>query len=55
MDGDGNLFRGNGFRRVEKISKKSGDFLVRHLKDIESESHSVWGWKRCSVKEVSDA
>lgn len=46
VDGVGNQFRGNGFRRVTKISEKCGRILLQHAKDIESSGRSVWGWKR---------
>jgi hypothetical protein len=38
---DGKLFRGNGFRRAEKISKEDGAFLIENIKNIEKHD-SVW-------------
>ena len=42
VDNDGNLFRGNGFRRVKKISGKVGRELVKQIPFIESSGKSVW-------------
>lgn len=50
-DGNGNQFRGNGFRRVCKISAERGAWLLAHAKDIEYSGRSVWGWKRASMKD----
>ena len=44
-DGDGNLFRANGFRRCERISKKVGDVLVKYINIMEQASCSVWYWR----------
>ena len=41
-DGDGNLARGNGFRRAEVISREEGDWLVARLAEIEKSGVSVW-------------
>lgn len=46
VDADGNQFRMNGFRRVKKISRERGRWLLNHLRDIESSSRSVWWWVR---------
>lgn len=50
VDSNGQNFRGNGFRRIKKISKARGEFIVRHLKLIESSSRSVWWWARTNMK-----
>lgn len=49
-DNNGKLFRGNGFRRVKKISRERGAWLVRRLAEIEQGCHSVWWWARRSMK-----
>ena len=46
VDNAGNHFRGNGFRRVAKISRECGVALVAHIPIIERSSRSVRGWKR---------
>lgn len=48
-DAEGNQFRGNGFRRVAKISAERGAWLLRHAMDIEHSGRSVWGWKRIKM------
>ena len=53
VDADGKQFRGNGFRRVKKISAERGQWLIDHIKDIELSGRSVWGWARRSMKEKS--
>jgi signal peptidase I len=42
VDGDGNQFRGNGFRRVEKISPELGKWLLDNARQIETSGLSVW-------------
>lgn len=49
IDSDGKLFRGNGFRRVKKISKERGEFILRNAATIEQGSKSVWWWARCKM------
>lgn len=46
VDKHGQPFRANGFRRVEKVSTKRGNWIVLHLKEIEESSKSVWWWAR---------
>jgi hypothetical protein len=48
-DTDGNQMRHNGFRRVAKISKKRGEFILSNAAIIESASRSLWWWKRRSM------
>lgn len=56
-DSDGKQFRGNGFRRCEKITSERGRWLVEHFPDIEASlrdfyydddgnlhGKSVWDW-----------
>jgi hypothetical protein len=46
VDNDGNSFRGNGFRRIKKISAKRGEWILERRKEIESGMYSVWWWVR---------
>ena len=49
VDGAGKPFRSNGFRRVEKISKERGDWIVRHTQKIESSGLSLWYFATCPL------
>ena len=49
VDGDGKNFRGNGFRRIKKISPERGKWMLRHAKDIEKSGRSVWHFSMCSM------
>lgn len=49
VDGGGKLFRGNGFRRVKKISAERGAWLLKHASDIEFSGKSLWHFVRCSM------
>lgn len=49
VDGDGNLFRSNGFRRIKKISSVRGAWMLKHVKEIELSGKSVWYFVRCSM------
>ena len=42
VDTDGKQFRGNGFRRAQKISEARGRFMLTHAKSIEMSGRSVW-------------
>ena len=53
LDGDGVSFRPGGFRRAAKISANRGAFIIKHTKEIEAGSRSLWWWKRCSMKETT--
>ena len=44
VDKKGNLFRGNGFRRAKKISRRRGEFLLSKQVDIEAAGRSLWWW-----------
>jgi len=46
VDADGNLFRGNGFRRVKRISRRRGEFILSKRDQIESNTKSLWWWVR---------
>ena len=50
VDNDGQSFRGNGYRRVRKISKERGAWIVKNQKLIESSGLSMWHFARCSMK-----
>ena len=49
VDGDGKQFRGNGFRRVKKISHERGRWMLEHAQQIEDGSRSVWWWARARM------
>lgn len=59
VDNDGQQFRRNGFRRVEKISDARGRFIIAHQAEIEASvatyrpntpgCRSLWGWKRAKM------
>lgn len=49
VDGDGNQFRHNGFRRVSKISKEKGALVVANIPRIEQSRYSIWWWYRRSM------
>lgn len=49
VDDCGNQFRPNGFRRVAKVNKERGEFILRNRENIELGSRSLWWWKRCSM------
>ena len=44
VDGNGKLFRKNGFRKVMKISKNEGQWLLEHVREIETSGRSLWEW-----------
>jgi hypothetical protein len=46
IDGEGNQARGNGFRRVKKISEYRGAWLLANAKQIEQSGKSIWWWVR---------
>lgn len=56
-DRDGKQFRGNGFRRVERISARRGEWIVRNLNLIEQmqDMFSVWHWYRAPWSELDAA
>lgn len=49
VDNDGNQFRANGFRRVDRISHERGCWLVAHFPEIEKSGRSLWWWRRQSM------
>lgn len=46
VDGEGNQFRGNGFRRIKKIKPERGAELLLHAREIELSGMSVWHFAR---------
>ncbi len=42
----GEQYRGNGFRRAQKISEARGRWLVERMHEIEISGRSVWAWVR---------
>lgn len=50
VDGNGQPFRANGFRRVKKISKEHGAWMLKNARIIETSGMSVWHFARCSMK-----
>jgi hypothetical protein len=55
VDGEGKNFRGNGFRRIKKITPERGAWMLKHAKDIELSGRSVWRFARCSMLDESSA
>ena len=53
VDTDGNLVRGNGFRRCQKITKEQGAYLLRNRRLIQGANISVWGWLNLAQSETS--
>lgn len=45
-DAAGELFRANGFRRVQRITARRGSWLLEHARDIELSGRSLWMWVR---------
>lgn len=58
IDGEGKPFRASGFRRVRRISKERGQWLVDRIALIEDSARAgsrrtVWGWARMPMRERS--
>lgn len=51
VDEHGNNFRSNGFRRVAKISRKRGEFILAHKDKIQQCPYTLWYWKRVDMRE----
>lgn len=50
VDEGGKQFRQNGFRRVKKISKERGEFILRNKEFIAcNNTKSLWYWARCKM------
>ena len=54
VDNEGQQFRHNGFRRVQRVSSRRGAWMVLHLAHIErqKDQYSVWHWVRAPWKEL---
>jgi hypothetical protein len=45
VDGDGKLFRHNGFRRVQHITEQEGDWIIENKDEMHCQK-SVWHFLR---------
>lgn len=54
VDTDGNLFRGNGFRRAEKITQREGLYLLNAREKIQWSGISLWSWLKTAKSVISD-
>lgn len=54
VDNAGKQFRANGFRRVARISKRRGEWMVNNIETIEKlmNRFSVWHWHRAPWSEL---
>lgn len=50
IDDHGQQFRNNGFRRIRKISKARGAYILNNTNIIENSDHSIWWWLRQKMK-----
>jgi len=50
VNGQGEQFRGNGFRRVKKINAEKGEFLVDNARIISMSGRSLWSWLKFGFK-----
>lgn len=46
VDEKGVSFRGNGFRRIKKISHDRGCWIIKNMEEISIGRRSVWWWAR---------
>lgn len=53
VDGNGQSFRGNGFRRIKCISAERGAWLLANEKNTEYSTRSLWFWVRQKMDEKS--
>ena len=53
VDGDDKQFRGNGFRRIKKISHRRGKWLLDNATQIEASGFSVWHWARKRMRHIT--
>lgn len=51
VDREGRSFRGNGFRRIKKITRERGAWMLERARLIELSGFSVWHFARCSMVE----
>lgn len=52
VDENGIKYRGNGFRRIKKITKERGQWILKNKKYIEQSNRSVWYYVRCAITSV---
>lgn len=54
VDNYGKKFRNNGFRRIARVSRKRGAWMVAHIWLIEAMGNrfSVWHWYRAPWREL---
>ena len=45
VDNNGIPFRGNGFRRIQRVTQRVGKCIVDNTDEIEGSPHSLWWWK----------
>jgi hypothetical protein len=55
VNGDGKQFRGNGFRRIKKITPERGRWMLENARIIELSGMSVWCFARCPMGEKATA
>ena len=53
VSSDGELFRGNGFKRAMRINKELGEMITAKFETIERSDVSVWKWVRQFKKEIN--
>lgn len=53
VDEHGANFRGNGFRRVEKITGERGHWMLKHSQEIEASGRSIWYFASLPIEELS--
>ena len=44
VDNEGMLFRGNGFRRCEPISREQGDYLIKNKDNFDNTGFNLWDY-----------
>lgn len=49
VDENGYPFRANGFRRVKKVSRSRGEWLLKNTSLIQSSGMSVWHFVRTKI------
>lgn len=54
-DADGKQFRGNGFRRVERIGPGRGAWLLERAQLIASSDRSLWDWARDPMRAAGNS
>jgi hypothetical protein len=52
VDASGKNFRGNGFRRCERITQRTGKILCDGISIMEQSCRSIWYWRR-HLKELA--